>query len=129
MGPANDLNVSSVFQREPRRRLGPVKKLAAGLLAGAVAAGLWRFASWVLPKLRTRASEMCERMIEEMPETFPPKRLFANVETIREQNERLLRLLEERTLSESTGDGDARPGTTQSRAPAGRSAHAAGRNR
>lgn len=37
---------------------------------------------------------LCERVFQMVPDTFPPKRMFLNVEAIREQNERILELLE-----------------------------------
>ncbi len=38
---------------------------------------------------------VCERIFEKMPDDFPPKRMFLNVTAIREQNERIIELLEE----------------------------------
>ena len=38
---------------------------------------------------------VCERIFEKMPDDFPPKRMFLNVMAIREQNERIIELLEE----------------------------------
>jgi hypothetical protein len=38
---------------------------------------------------------MCERMFEKMPETFPPKWMYLNITAIREQNDRIIELLEE----------------------------------
>ena len=59
-----------------------------------IGGGLLLVRRFGFPKMRTRAGEMCDRMFEGMPESFPPKRLFMNVEAIREQNDRLLELLE-----------------------------------
>ncbi|HZJ28112.1 MAG TPA: hypothetical protein VFF40_14055 [Acidimicrobiia bacterium] len=68
-----------------------MKKLL-GLLAiiGAVVAAR-RFA----PQLRARGLEACERMFDGMPDAFPPKRMMANLEAIRAQNERIIELLGE----------------------------------
>jgi hypothetical protein len=41
------------------------------------------------------AGRVCERIFERMPEDFPPKRMFLNVAAIREQNERIISLLEQ----------------------------------
>ena len=38
---------------------------------------------------------VCERVFEKMPDTFPPKWMYLNITAIREQNERILQLLEE----------------------------------
>ena len=42
---------------------------------------------------------MMSRCLEMMPDEAPPARILHDLETIREQNERMLRLLEERTSS------------------------------
>jgi hypothetical protein len=38
---------------------------------------------------------MCERVFEKMPDEFPPKRMYLNIVAIREQNDRIIQLLEE----------------------------------
>ena len=38
--------------------------------------------------------EVCERMLERMPDGFPPKWMYLNITAIREQNERIIHLLE-----------------------------------
>lgn len=70
------------------------KTVVVMLGAGGLVLGLRKAGRLGFPEMHERAGEMCERMIEGMPESFPPKRLFANVEAIREQNERILELLE-----------------------------------
>jgi hypothetical protein len=47
------------------------------------------------PAIRERCSEMCEGMLANMPETFPPNRMMANLEAITEQTARILEVLEE----------------------------------
>lgn len=42
---------------------------------------------------------LCERVFEMLPDQFPPKRMFLNIAAIREQNERILKLLEARAKS------------------------------
>lgn len=39
--------------------------------------------------------KVCERMFEKMPDEFPPKWMYLNIMAIREQNERIIHLLEE----------------------------------
>lgn len=46
--------------------------------------------------LRERCSEMCEKKLDQMPESFPPKKMFGNLAAIREQTEQILELLQER---------------------------------
>jgi len=38
---------------------------------------------------------MCERVFEKMPDDFPPKWMYLNITAIREQNGRIIQLLEE----------------------------------
>ena|SRR5215218_1460655 len=49
------------------------------------------------PKLHTRLLAACERMFEEMPDTFPPKRMMRGIEQANANSARMLKLLEERT--------------------------------
>ena len=53
------------------------------------------------PTLGERCSEMCERMLAAMPESFPPNRMMADLETLKERTARILEVLEER----EQGDG------------------------
>jgi hypothetical protein len=56
------------------------------------------FARAVLPKLKLHERSMaaCERMFEQMPEDFPPKRMMRGIEEIRANTARTLELLEGR---------------------------------
>jgi hypothetical protein len=49
-----------------------------------------------LPKLHERLMAMCERMLEQMPDTFPPKKAMRSIEDIRVETARILELLEAR---------------------------------
>ena len=44
--------------------------------------------------LGQRAMQECETMFARMPDDFPPKRMMRGIDEIREQNTRILRLLE-----------------------------------
>ena len=68
-----------------------MKKLFLFLFAVCVAVFL-RFG----PKVREQCSVICDRMFDSMPDAFPPKRMLKNLEIIKEQNERILQLLEKR---------------------------------
>lgn len=46
--------------------------------------------------LTERCCDMCEKKMERMPESFPPKKMFGNLAAIREQTEEILQLLKER---------------------------------
>jgi len=48
--------------------------------------------------IRRFAPEMgkaCEHVFDKMPDKFPPKWMYLNITAIREQNERIIQLLEE----------------------------------
>ncbi len=42
-----------------------------------------------------RCSEMCDRMLANMPESFPPNRMMTDLETLKEQTARILEELED----------------------------------
>jgi hypothetical protein len=46
------------------------------------------------PRLHARLMAGCERMFEQMPDTFPPKRMMRGIEEIRANSARTLALLE-----------------------------------
>ncbi len=48
------------------------------------------------PAMRERCSEMCDGMLAKMPESFPPNRMMADLESLKEKTARILELLEER---------------------------------
>jgi hypothetical protein len=50
----------------------------------------------LVPKLHARLLAGCERMFEQMPDDFPPKRVMRGIEEIRANTARTLELLEER---------------------------------
>ncbi len=45
--------------------------------------------------LGEHCSGMCDRMLANMPESFPPNRMMADLETLKEQTARILETLEE----------------------------------
>ena len=59
--------------------------------------GLFFIAGVVLAarQFGVKMGDVCERVFEKMPDDFPPKQMFQNVTTIREQNDHILSLLEE----------------------------------
>ena len=48
------------------------------------------------PRLHARLMAGCERMFEQMPDKFPPKRMLRGIEEIRANSARTLALLEAR---------------------------------
>lgn len=48
------------------------------------------------PRLHARLTAGCERMFEQMPDAFPPKRMLRGIEETRANSERMLALLEAR---------------------------------
>ncbi len=65
-----------------------------------VAAGMFlamrKIAETAGPAMRERCSEMCDRMLANMPESFPPNRMMADLEALKEQTARILEVLEKR---------------------------------
>jgi hypothetical protein len=60
------------------------------------------------PKLHERALAGCERMFEQMPDDFPPKRMMQGIEEIRANTARTRELLEEqRGESEPVGEASS----------------------
>ena len=49
------------------------------------------------PAVRARCSEMCDRMLDQMPESFPPNRMMSDLESLKEQTSRILDMLEHQT--------------------------------
>lgn len=49
------------------------------------------------PGMGERCSEMCDRMLANMPDSFPPNRMMADLESIKEQTARILNVLEAQT--------------------------------
>ena len=83
------------------------------------------------PRLHARLMAGCERMFEQMPDSFPPKRMMRGIEEIRANSARTLALLEARgqpaeaeTLrrASSTGQTTALLGGREERELAGMSA-------
>ena len=62
----------------------------------ALAGGGVLVARALAPKLHARLVAGCERMFEQMPDTFPPKRMMHGIEEIRATSARTLALLEAR---------------------------------
>ena len=67
----------------------------AVLVAG-VCLVMRRMAESAGPAMRERCSEMCDRMLANMPESFPPNRMMADLESLKEKTARILEMLEER---------------------------------
>ena len=48
------------------------------------------------PVMRKRCSLMCDRFLANMPQSFPPNRIVADLDALKKQNARILAVLEER---------------------------------
>ena len=73
-----------------------MRRVALGAASAALAVVALRA---LAPRLHARLLVACERMFEEMPESFPPKRMLRRIEEISANSERTLELLEGRELS------------------------------
>ena len=70
-----------------------IRQIAArAALVGAAALVLRALA----PTLHARMLAACEHMFEEMPDSFPPKRMLRGIDEIRVHSARTVELLEER---------------------------------
>jgi len=76
------------------KRLAIVTLITAGVIVM-----MRKMASMSDPDMRARCSEMCDRMLDQMPDSFPPKRMMADLETVKEQTARILDLLEDQSES------------------------------
>ncbi len=63
-------------------------------LAAAVVLVMRKMVGEAAPAMRARCAEACERMLANMPESFPPNRMMADLETVKEQTARILNLVE-----------------------------------
>lgn len=61
------------------------------------------------PRLHARLMAGCERMFEQMPDSFPPKRMLHGIEEIRVSSARTLALLEAREQEEKDETRRAAP--------------------
>ncbi|MFQ5516495.1 MAG: hypothetical protein ACE5E8_02880 [Acidimicrobiia bacterium] len=64
-----------------------------GLLVGIVVT-MRKMVAKAAPAMRARCSEMCDRMLADMPDSFPPNRMLADLAAIREQTARMLEVLQ-----------------------------------
>lgn len=69
------------------------RRIAIGAALGGIGVLVARASA---PKVHARLMAGCERMFEQMPESFPPKRMMRGLEEIRANSARTLALLEER---------------------------------
>jgi len=82
------------------RRSGDTKPLAIlAVLAAAAILAVRKMVQLDGPAVRARCSEMCERMLNQMPESFPPNRMMADLDDLKEQTARILDVLERQAES------------------------------
>ena len=92
------------------------RRVLGGVLAGVGVV----VARALAPKLHARLAAGCERMFEQLPETFPPKRMLRGIEELQADSARTLALLEAREREQGRTAHAASP-TGQAAAPPGRS--------
>jgi hypothetical protein len=77
-----------------------MKKLAILVVLGAaVMLAVRKMVQLDGPEVRARGSEMCDRMLAQMPESFPPNRMMADLDELKEQTARILDVLERQAES------------------------------
>ncbi len=69
------------------------------LLAAGVVVAMRKMVQTGGPAMRAKCSEMCDRMLDQMPESFPPNRMMSDLESLKEQTTRILDVLEHQTES------------------------------
>lgn len=57
-------------------------------------------AAFALRRFGPEMGKVCERMFDKMPDDFPPKWMFLNITAIREQNDRIIELLEQQVQTQ-----------------------------
>jgi hypothetical protein len=56
-----------------------------------------KIVSEAAPAMRARCAEVCDRMLADMPESFPPNRMMADLEAVKDQTARILDAVERQT--------------------------------
>jgi len=76
------------------RRLGIFAVLAAGVILA-----VRKMTQMDGSDARARCSEMCDRFLDQMPESFPPNRMLADLDSLKQQTARILEVLESQSES------------------------------
>jgi hypothetical protein len=64
---------------------------------------LWRnVAAETGPAMRAKCAEICDQMLEKMPESFPPNRMMADLDHLKEQTDRILNALQDRQADDTS---------------------------
>jgi hypothetical protein len=66
------------------------------MIVAGISLAVRKIAGGAGPEMRERCAEMCDRMLDNMPESFPPNRMMADLEALKERTARILEVLEER---------------------------------
>lgn len=81
----------------PRRPPDSVRAMKRALVWGVLACLVWLVAKNLsgkkLSEMRARCSDMCEGMLRDMPESFPPNRITSDLDHIRKQTDRIVTAL------------------------------------
>ncbi len=74
-----------------------MRRIIIGVLAATGAfLAIRKMAGGACPAMWERCSEMCDRMLSYMPDSFPPNRMMADLDSLKEETARILEVLEER---------------------------------
>ena len=69
------------------------------VLAAAVILAVRKVVQLDGPAVRARGAEMCDLMLDQMPDSFPPNRMMADLNDLKEQTARILDVLESQAES------------------------------
>ncbi len=73
--------------------------MIVALLAAGVVVAMRKMVQACGPAMRAKCSKLCDRMLDRMPESFPPNRMMSDLETLKEQTTRILDVLEHQAES------------------------------
>ena len=66
-----------------------------GVLAGLVLLVLRKMTAETASAMRVKCAQMCDQMLEKMPESFPPNRMMADLDHLKGQMDRILDALQD----------------------------------
>ncbi len=73
-----------------------------GVLAGLVWLLLRNMTAETASAMRVKCAQMCDQMLEKMPESFPPNRMMADLDHLKGQTDRILDALQVSQTGDTT---------------------------
>ena len=98
-GAAVEFTDESHYKKRTEGTAGMKRLAIFTLVAAGVMVAMRKMAQTGGSAVRARCSEMCDRMLNQMPESFPPNRMMSDLQFLKEQTARILDVLEHQTES------------------------------